>query len=977
MPQIRSTTDQRGAGPTNAQPETHHAPDQQEAPPTIPDHELIRPIGGGSYGEVWLACNIMGTYRAVKIVYRRNFASDRPFEREFRGIQKFEPISRSHESQVDILHIGRGEGYFYYVMELADDAGPESGDGVPPERSDGAIECLSDSQTVQQSINPIIHQSNSPPPQHSSLSPPHPSTNPPIHQSKGSYVPKTLKLELQRRGRLPAGECLEIGLALATALDHLHRHGLVHRDVKPSNVIFVNGIPKLADIGLVTDVDGTVSFVGTEGFIPPEGPGTPQADIYSLGKVLYEISTGKDRQEFPEPPTMLGDFPDHGQVLELGEIVKRACAQRVQERYPNAQAMHADLLLMKLGKSVRRTHVLERRLARATRASVVAGMVALLALGAYLVAKRQVRQARETSAREAELREQAQASERKAQTAAAKSQEVARLLEEMLQGVGPSVALGRDTKLLRETLDKMAARLGTELAEQPEVEVELRLVLARTYHDMGLYQEMEETACGALELAQERLGPQTTDVAEALRLEGDALQHLGNLEQAEALARQALDLRRRLGSENEPGFAVYLDTLGEVLQSQSRLAEAETVLRQALAARRDLLGNEDNETASSIHNLASVLREEGQLDEAESLQREALAIQTKLFGPEHPTVALSLNNLALSVGNRGQYLEAEALWHQVLEMQRRLLGNEHQYVARALLNLATVLNKEGKTTEAEAAVREAIDLLRKIFGGEHPDLARALNSLGVLLNKQGKYEQAEALEREALAMQRKLEGPASLSIAATLNGLASTMRARGELAKAEKTYREALEMEETLVGKDHPDLGFFLSNLAVTLREQGDPGKLLEAETLTRRALEITTKRLGADHPNTIFWLNTLGAILRDQGRLPEAEAAFRDIVKRFFTGPNSVNPAARAQILANLANVLWLEKQLSEAETLVREALEIQRKVFGAKHPAVAGTLRQLADILRDEGQLDAAEATSREALGLQRDLAGAERPP
>src|SRR2546422_5104686 len=98
------------------------------APPTIPDHELLRRIGGGSYGEVWLARNVMGTFRAVKIVYRKNFDHDRPFEREFKGIQKFEPISRSHEGLVDILQIGRNDqaGHFYYVMELADDATGES-----------------------------------------------------------------------------------------------------------------------------------------------------------------------------------------------------------------------------------------------------------------------------------------------------------------------------------------------------------------------------------------------------------------------------------------------------------------------------------------------------------------------------------------------------------------------------------------------------------------------------------------------------------------------------------------------------------------------------------------------------------------------------------------------------------------------------------------------------------------------------------
>src|SRR5215471_15290278 len=92
-------------------------------PPNIHEHELVRRIGRGAYGEVWLARNELGGYRAVKIVYRKDFEQNRPFEREFSGIQKFEPISRSHPGLVDLLQVGRNDsaGYFYYVMELADD----------------------------------------------------------------------------------------------------------------------------------------------------------------------------------------------------------------------------------------------------------------------------------------------------------------------------------------------------------------------------------------------------------------------------------------------------------------------------------------------------------------------------------------------------------------------------------------------------------------------------------------------------------------------------------------------------------------------------------------------------------------------------------------------------------------------------------------------------------------------------------------
>src|SRR5438093_9754473 len=118
--QVRPGETGTGNGPHDST-----TPTLQHAIPSIPDHELLRRIGGGSYGEVWLARNVLGEFRAVKVIYRDKFEHDRPFDREFEGIQKFEPISRLHESQVDILHVGRNAeaSYFYYVMELADDAG--------------------------------------------------------------------------------------------------------------------------------------------------------------------------------------------------------------------------------------------------------------------------------------------------------------------------------------------------------------------------------------------------------------------------------------------------------------------------------------------------------------------------------------------------------------------------------------------------------------------------------------------------------------------------------------------------------------------------------------------------------------------------------------------------------------------------------------------------------------------------------------
>jgi tetratricopeptide (TPR) repeat protein len=174
---------------------------------------------------------------------------------------------------------------------------------------------------------------------------------------------------------------VSIGLALTRALAHLHGHGLVHRDIKPSNIIFVDGAPKVADIGLVTGIDATRSFVGTDGYIAPEGPGTPQADLYSLGKVLFEMSTGKDRQDFPELPTEWRTSAERERLLEFNEVVLKACDCDVHQRYSSARQMESDLVLLQRGQSVKRKRAADRRWTFAKKAAIMAAVGTILTIG--------------------------------------------------------------------------------------------------------------------------------------------------------------------------------------------------------------------------------------------------------------------------------------------------------------------------------------------------------------------------------------------------------------------------------------------------------------------------------------------------------------------------------------------------------------------------------------------------------------------
>src|SRR5262245_9689588 len=252
-------------------------------------HRLLRIINHDS--RAWLAQSATGAYRVIQVVERWDFVRRSRYDREYNEVQDFAPISRAHENLLHILGLARNDEpeYFYYVLELADD------------------------QTTGQQIDP------------------------------GSYQPQTLRDMPASHARPDFAECLNVCLALASAVQHLHEHGLIHGDIKLSTVLLVNAKPKLSGIGVPRASHSFPS--GTPGYIAPEGNPTPQADIYSLGKCIYELATGQDLKAFPTLPENWGqDGGEAGARRQLNEIILKACEHVPRERYQSVEELRNDLL---------------------------------------------------------------------------------------------------------------------------------------------------------------------------------------------------------------------------------------------------------------------------------------------------------------------------------------------------------------------------------------------------------------------------------------------------------------------------------------------------------------------------------------------------------------------------------------------------------------------------------------------------------
>ncbi len=538
------------------------------------------------------------------------------------------------------------------------------------------------------------------------------------------------------------------------------------------------------------------------------------------------------------------------------------------QRYLNYEPVAAGppSAMYRLKKFVRRNGV-----------AVAAGSSVLLALSIGLVgtfsmytrAERQRERAETALIGEAEQRRAAEQERDTARKERDKTEKFADFMQETLKGVGPSVALGRDTTMLKELMDAIAQRIGDgELLNTPEAEVKLRLTIGFVYREIGELSVAEKVLIPALELAKRVYGNDSEELASAMDEYANSIAAVGRYAEALPLYEQTHALLEQLFHGDHASKATSLNNYAVCLQSLGRLDEALLKFEEALAIKKRLFPPRDSQLAGTLANIAGCLDAMGRSSDSLPKHEEALETLQKNFPGDHPDVATVLNNLATCLTELGRWDEALPRYEQSLAMRRRLFPEGHPDIASGLNNLASCLNDLGRPGEALPLYQEALLMRQQLFPGDNPDVAASLNNVAYCLDSLDRHADALLMKENGLAMLQRLYPDGHPEVATGLNNMASSLSSLNRFSEALGNYEKALITYKRFFPSDHPHTANCLNSIGRCLEKLNRPG---EALPLHEEALAMFQRLIPGDHPRVAASLNAVGVVLVTLGRPGEA----------------------------------------------------------------------------------------------------------
>jgi len=602
------------------------------------------------------------------------------------------------------------------------------------------------------------------------------------------------------RRQLPVRARIQLFQTICSAVQHAHQNLVVHRDLKPRNILVsADGVPKLLDFGIgkvlvATDALGPAEDTRTDvraltpEYAAPEQiagqPVSTATDVHGLGVLLYELLSGQHPyrsrpgirieierailESNPGRPSEIGITPedaahrdtDTGPLRrmlagDLDTIVLKAIRKEPERRYPSAAALADDLQRhldgLPVGARPDTLGYRTRKFVHRNAGWVAAAAVAFLALGVTTaVTLVQSRRVAEESRRVTEERD--------------KALEVRSFLMEMFGASGADRTVG-DTVTVRRLLDLQAANLDGAYATQSELKADMMEVLADGYDRLGLYHTAEPLAREALELRRTTLPDGHPDLAASLNLYGWVIYELDRLEEAERLLREAVAIRRHLGPSRRRDLSRSLNDLGVVLTAQRRFPESDTVLTEALAIRRAEFGDAHRSVGVTASNLAAVAYRLQRFDDAVALQNTAVQALRRSVGPDHQRTLLALGNLAVFRRVQGDLKGSVADYRDLVERQTRLQGIEHPRTTQVTLHLAMLLRQVGRVEADTAVLVEARGLMQGVtrrfeisLGPSHRDLGTALFQLALAELALGRRAEALDAARRAFTIFRTAQG---------------------------------------------------------------------------------------------------------------------------------------------------------------------------------------------------------------------------